>query len=70
MKKKNRLAKAVMAVSVMTMGLGLVHSLDLEAQTTGGVCCQGNSDGCTDAMGTYWPHDYKTYNATCTCKCD
>ncbi|MCH7412743.1 hypothetical protein MM213_04545 [Belliella sp. R4-6] len=36
MKKKNRLAKAVMVASVMTMGVGLIHSFNLEAQTTGG----------------------------------
>lgn len=36
MKKKNRLGKVIMAASVLTMGVGLVQSFDLEAQTSGG----------------------------------
>ncbi len=40
MKKKNRLSKVIMSASVLTMGVGLVQSFNLEAQTTGGGCYQ------------------------------
>ncbi len=40
MKKRTTLKKITMAAGVIDMGIGLVQSFNLEAQTTGGGCYQ------------------------------
>ncbi|UCS95058.1 hypothetical protein KZP23_08625 [Echinicola marina] len=74
MKKKRNLSKVVMAASVAAMGVGVFHSIDAEAQTTGGgfgyMCCAFNGEGCIDEYGQFFMFDEKvdrdSQDDTCT----
>lgn len=68
MKKRTTLKKITMAAGVIAMGIGLVQSFNLEAQTTGGgLCCQTRYQSyCTDKLGGGWEYSRWVGGAT-TC---
>jgi hypothetical protein len=67
-----RKIKQLLVGGLFCLGLAFMfNSTESNAQGAGPlpgdwVCCQANSSGCTDRLGTFWPKDETRTADTCT----